>query len=380
MSKHVTKKMVYVLNYVHENDSQHFVHVFNLLDKMTKNLGWQISILSEKGGVGTRTIFGKKVRYLSNNGSAGRYINLAWQLIKARKSGTKLVFVRIALPPAIVAIFVGRLLGIKTVYWQSSANFDIDTKKKFFGRQVGGKMMALVSRYVDCFVTGPEAMVEYYHRCYGVERSRLRLLYNDVDTYRFVPGDGEARESGVLKVLFVHSFSPSKNAVKYLPAMIDAMNAVTTMDGVSIEFDLVGDGPERGDVERIIQAASPGVRVRLLGALPNTALPARYAQSDLFVMPSYREGMPRALMEAMAAALPVVSTDAGGTRDVVGPLQSEFIVSRDDVDGFARTLTVLLRDGDLRRRVGAENRQHIQKYSTEAVAGMYDKLLTGMLA
>ncbi len=374
----MTKKLVYILNYVHETDSQHFVHVFNLLDTLRDRHGWDITILSEKGGKGRRTVFGWEVKYLSERGFLGRQLRLVQQLIAARLAGARLVFVRISLPPTVMTIALGKLLGIKTVYWQSSANFDLDKDNFSVNRRIYGRLMRIVSRHVDRFVTGPETMVDYYHQYYGVARSRLRLLYNDIDTRRFTPGNRDSRSDRSLKVLFVHSFSPSKNAVKYLPAIIEVMNEVAA-GGIPIAFDLVGDGPERQEVEHIVRAASPQVHVRLLGALPNTALPSHYAEADLFVMPSYREGMPRALMEAMAAALPAVSTDAGGTRDVVGTLQSRFVVSRDDVDGFGDALRTLLRDADLRRQVGEENHQHVQRYSTQAVADMYNHVLEDML-
>jgi glycosyltransferase involved in cell wall biosynthesis len=379
MTARARKKLIYLLNYVHASDAQHYVHVMHLLDVLRERHGWEITLLSEKGASGVRTVFGHQVHYLSHRGGFVRFLRLARVLVAHRLRGTRIAFFRISLPPTVVAVFLGKLIGLKTVYWQSSANHDLDRSKRLLRRWIDDTMMAILSHGVNRFVTGPETMVRYYSEVYHVSDARLRLLYNDIDLRRFPRAQRERVEGDPIRVLFVHSFSPSKSAIKYLPAMIDRMNRAA-QSGIEVAFDLAGEGPERGEIERIVAAAEPGVTVRLLGAVPNTDLPQHYAGADIFVMPSYREGMPRALMEAMATGLPAVSTDAGGTRDLVGSLQDQFVVSRDDPEGFADRLLTLLQDTEARAEIGEENYRFVQRYSTEAVADMYDALLTEMLA
>ena len=92
-------KLVYILNYVDENDSQHFVHVMRLLASLSLR-GWDIVVLSEKGGEGTRQVMGCEVRYLSKNGGGMRIPRQVWEMIKLRRKGYRLVFVRITRPAA----------------------------------------------------------------------------------------------------------------------------------------------------------------------------------------------------------------------------------------------------------------------------------------
>lgn len=372
------KKLVYVLNYVHPSDAQHFVHVMALLRTLEERCGWEVTLLSEKGGEGVQVVHGKEVRYLSRNGKFSRLVALAAALAKLRRNGYRLVFVRISKPAALASAIVGKALGMRVLYWQSTANYDLDRHKPLIKRLRDDMAMACIKWGIDRFVTGPEYMLSYYEKNYLIRQNKLLLLYNDVDLTRFMPPAASRASDGVLKILFVHSLSPSKNAVLYFPRIIERLNKLATEDQ-RIALDLIGDGPERNQIAEQIKAAKGFFSIRMLGAVANTDLPQHLAGADIFIMPSYREGMPRALMEAMAMRLPAVATDAGGTRDIVGPRQLEFIVSRDDPDAFAQRLVDLACDSEARRQIGDENILQVQRYSTPVVADMYDRALSALL-
>ncbi len=378
MTQSNPKKLVYVLNYVHPSDVQHFVHVMALLRTLEERCGWEITLLSEKGGEGVQVVHGKEVRYLSRNGKVSRLVSLAVALAKLRRNGYRLVFVRISKPAALVSSIVGKMSSMRVLYWQSTANFDLDRHKPLINRFADDFAMACIKLGIDRFVTGPEYMLRYYEENYKIPKNKLLLLYNDIDLERFIPSAVPRASDGALKILFVHSLSPSKNAVLYIPRIIERLNALAA-EGQRIELDLIGDGPERNHIHEQIKAAHGNCSVQMLGAVPNTDLPQYLAGADIFIMPSYREGMPRALMEAMAMRLPAVATDAGGTRDIVGPRQLEYIVSRDDPGAFAQRLVDLACDEEARRTVGEENFVHVQRYSTPVVADMYDRALSALL-
>ena len=372
------KKMIYVLNYVHSNDVQHFVHVLKLLRTLEEDFGWEIVVLSEKGGAGVQIVHGIKVRYLSVNGRFSRLVSLAIALTELRSEGYGIIFIRISRPAALVASIVGKIFGMKTFYWQSTANFDLDRGKTVIRRCLDDLAIKFIIRYVTRFVTAPEYMLRYYQEFYNVPKRKLLLLYNDIDMTRFSPQDSLLDDDTKVNILFVHSLSPSKNAAFYFPHIIDRLNSLATEE-MRIEIIIIGDGPERVTISDQIKAANNYLTITMLGAIPNVDIPQYLAKSDIFIMPSYREGMPRALMEAMAMGLPVVSTDAGGTRNMVGPHQNRYIVSRDDPHAFAERLAALICDQTEQHALGKENHMSIQRYATPKIAEMYHKAFMELL-
>ena len=91
----------------------------------------------------------------------------------------------------------------------------------------------------------------------------------------------------------------------------------------------------------------------------------------MFINPTLEEGFPRVLIEAMASGLPTVTTNAGGTADIIGELQSTFMVDIDSREGFAIKLKELIDNKEMQQKISAENISQVKKFSTENVAQMY---------
>lgn len=104
-------------------------------------------------------------------------------------------------------------------------------------------------------------------------------------------------------------------------------------------------------------------RIQLLGQ--RNDIPDLLAATDIYVLPSYREGMPRSLIEAQAMALPCVATDIRGCREVVEEDVTGFIVKPGDSEALGRSLRKLLLDSQLRRSMGTAGRQRMQRYFDE---------------
>lgn len=371
------KKLVYILNYVSADDTQHFVHVLHLLTRL-KQLGWSVAVISEKGGKGSQSVLGHDVRYMSRNGGWTRLLRLAKALIDLRRQGYSLVFIRISRPAALVASLLSGPFGWKTLYWLSGTLDDFNSRQPFVRRSIDSIIRKTIFACIHRFVTGPESMIDYYQTVYRVPRRKCALLYNDIDVDRYKQAGPSVSPHG-LSILLLHRLSPVRETSRYMPGIITVLSEHAAAQGRPVCLHIVGDGPERAALQSAAASASGGLEVVFHGAIPNRRVQEFYALADIFIMPSYREGFPRVVIEAMAMGLPIVTTDAGGTRDLLGRQQREFVAARDDAAAFASRLKMLLSDENKRRDLSEENRREVMRFSTESVARMYDEVLSSLL-
>jgi glycosyltransferase involved in cell wall biosynthesis len=148
------------------------------------------------------------------------------------------------------------------------------------------------------------------------------------------------------------------------------------------EVELAGDGPERPDLERLAAARKVEGRVIFDGELGEEGLAAACARADAICMPSVlasdgdRDGVPNALLEAMAASLPAVTTDAGGLPEAAEDGRTGLVVPQADAQALAEALERLERDAELRARLVAGAHELLrERFSLERNAARLAGLL-----
>jgi phosphatidylinositol alpha-1,6-mannosyltransferase len=143
--------------------------------------------------------------------------------------------------------------------------------------------------------------------------------------------------------------------------LIDAV-AQLVASGLDVTYEHVGDGRHRPELEHRARALGLADRVRLLGALPAGAQVREVLdRADVFVLPSRTEGLPRALIEAMARGLPAVGSTAGGIPEL---LPGADLVPPGDASALARRLRALLLDPVQRESSAARNLAHARTYAS----------------
>lgn len=125
-----------------------------------------------------------------------------------------------------------------------------------------------------------------------------------------------------------------------------------------------GVGPEEENLKKLAEELGVADRFHLLGY--RTDMPQLMAASDVFTMMSFREGMPRSLLEAMDIGLPCVGSDTRGIRDLIDS-DGGYICSPKDPHAFANAFNKLMNDRDLGRKMGTHNQGKVQDYSAEVV-------------
>ncbi|WJG10402.1 glycosyltransferase family 4 protein [Aliiglaciecola sp. LCG003] len=390
MTSPKNKKLIYILNSYSKNESSHFFHVLNLLEEMAKQ-GVDIVLLIEKASdIPTFIQKNISVTVLNKNGKIGRFIELFLKLKDLNAKGFNRSYVRIASTTAIVAAISNKMFGGRTYFWQSGTTLEWDLERPLNAKKIKWYLTSYLpsrlARYlVDYFVTGPESMVDYYANVAGVKRNKIRLLYNDIDIARFEVNAEKKqamRSEFLLKnnlaldtkiLLLVHRLSPVRKTTMYFPHCLNEMKLAGKMENVFVV--IAGAGAELSSIKSLAKKFDVYQNCLFLGDVPNSVIQDLYKIGDVFIHPTYNEGFPRVVLEAMASSLPIVSTDAGGTNQLVGLLQTKFISDKDDVGAFIANLIHLISDEELGSAIARENRNHVERFATERIAGMYKEVI-----
>jgi len=125
---------------------------------------------------------------------------------------------------------------------------------------------------------------------------------------------------------------------------------------------LVGDGPERMRLERLCSELGIRDRVMFTGAIPREEVIRYLAAADVFVLPSMMEGLPKALLEALAMKKPVVATRAPGITEVVRHGRDALLVEVGDVDGLADAIYKVLTHEELAKELASNARRTFERY------------------
>ena len=164
--------------------------------------------------------------------------------------------------------------------------------------------------------------------------------------------------------------------IKDIPTFLRAF-ALVTESLPDVRGLVVGDGPERGAVERLAQNLGLERRCRFLGWRAD--LPNVYAASDVVALTSLNEGSPVSVIEAMASGRAVVATAVGGVPDVVSEATG-ILVPVGDHRGFADAIVSLLRDPDRRAELGRKGREvAVRRFASDRLVADIDRLYIDLL-
>jgi glycosyltransferase involved in cell wall biosynthesis len=149
--------------------------------------------------------------------------------------------------------------------------------------------------------------------------------------------------------------------------------------GSQAQLILVGDGPDQKECRAIVGELQLGARVVFLGE--RDAIPELMSPADVFALSSREESFGLSALEAMACGTPVVSTDAGGVKEVVEHGLSGLLSPVDDMKAFAANIALLLNDRGAAQRMGhAAREQALERFRREKVVVLYEELYRRVLA
>ncbi|MCH7872722.1 MAG: glycosyltransferase [Planctomycetes bacterium] len=225
-------------------------------------------------------------------------------------------------------------------------------------------------------VVNSRAVAEHVRTAFRLPASRIDIVPPSVDPpVTPVDRDAARRALDLAEHEFVVLWAGRFDPVKRLEIVV---RCAEIMSDIPSRFLLAGDGAIRDEIERCIRLSSAASRVALLGWRDD--LPTLMAAADAFIFPSLTEGMPNAVLEAMAAGLPIVAADIPALRELAGDDQRMALVDSDQPVAYADALRQLAADPKLRENLGRRAsewaREHLDPaVAVKAVIQIYRKLL-----
>ena len=281
---------------------------------------------------------------------------LAWQLRKCR---TQVVHTHNT-AAFIYGVLAAKMAGVKRIiHTRHGQRLGASARQTFLFR----RLTRLVERVVCVSEDGRRlSLLE------GVQPRRLCTILNGIDFDRF----DYAGMRPFAPAITVARLSPEKNIaclIRAVPLVLQKLGAVAD----TFSLNIVGDGAQRAELERLTQELSLSERVRFLGQQNNVT--QLLTNASMFVLPSLTEGVSLTLLEAMASGLPVVATRVGGTPEVVDHGHTGLLVSARRPDELANAIAHTFLNPVTAAHMGQLGRQRVeQAFCVKAMIRNYQEL------
>ncbi len=303
-----------------------------------------------------------------------RIVSTVYQLIRRHRIGV--ICIGELASTAWLGAFFRRFLGTRMVLYVHGEEITQRVDAGSFGRRRGEHLRAAdavvaVSRFTR------QALIEQM----GVRPERICLIENGVDTRRFSPGPDDAGLRarlglvGKRLVVAVGRLVPRKGFDKTIAGWAEVHRAHP-----DAHLLIIGDGPQRAELQALADASPASAAITPAGALDDADLLAAYRSASLFVMPNRTmpdgdtEGFGLVFLEANACGRAVVGGRAGGAVEAVRDGESGLLVNGEDVAEITGAITRILGDDALRSRLEAGALRHAQANSWETRVRIFQDL------
>ncbi len=236
------------------------------------------------------------------------------------------------------------------------------------------KIIALLNR-ADRIIVLSGSWFSFFEKY--VPGERLRIIYNPSSTYGsgqfkvYKTGNAQTDIRPVMQVLFMGRFGPRKG-------VYDLISAAAKLREVPFKLNMFGDG-EIEKVKELVEKENLTEKISVSGWVSHSKIREIYENSDIMVLPSYAEGLPMSILEAIGEGLPVVSTRVGGIPEAIEDGRNGFLIEPGDVEALADRLRILMTSPELVGRMGRESLAIArEKFSTERIGQKLQELYEEM--
>lgn len=235
---------------------------------------------------------------------------------------------------------------------------------KPFLKFISGLIELISYKITDEIIVTSQEDKSFIMKRYKISEEKISVIPNYVDTDMFKPLEVRRER----QLVFVGRLDEQKN----LFSLIDAVK------GLDIKLVLIGKGPSEDALKKKVK--DEGIEnVTFAGVVPNERLPEELNKSEIFIQPSFYEGNPKTLLEAMACGLPVIGTNVIGIKEVIKHGENGYLCGT-SVEAIKEAIEEVMRDEELRHRIGRNAMKTIiENYNLTILAekelGLMEELL-----
>jgi glycosyltransferase involved in cell wall biosynthesis len=299
---------------------------------------------------------------------------IVWQITRAvwpRLKGADVLHCHLASLQSAAAALAGRIGGVPVLCKAATADQRSDLGK-IEETGASGRLVAWLARtFVQTWVATTAAVESALVRA-GIEPGNIVRIPNGVE----LPDEQDSKVGAVVKA-FLYMGRLSANTGRDVPTLIRAFDRVAAIHP-DLELAVVGDGDLAEETRRIAETCTARDRIHL----PGFDAPEKWlAWADCFVLPSRREGLSNALLEAMAAGLPCIANDIPPNREVLDDGKAGVLVPVENCDALESAMREMVEDEEKARRFALKAKERVLLcYSIGAVAERYAHLYESLLA
>jgi glycosyltransferase involved in cell wall biosynthesis len=252
-----------------------------------------------------------------------------------------------------IFVFISRISRAKLILHSHSSRFDVFFQDSGW---LGQFYIKCILRFADLILTVSRSWQGYFEDL--TPGRTIQVLYNPIKKPEEITVD-EKRQKAILFVGHIEERKGIYDLIHTAP--------IVKTNHPEVEYLIAGIG-ELEKARELARKLMVQDHVRFLGYIQGPDKEDAFRRATLFCLPSYHEGLPVAILEAMAHGLPIVATEVGGIPEQVTHGVNGFLINPGDIDGLTKKLNELLGDGDMQARMGQQSLAMIEEtFEVQAV-------------
>jgi glycosyltransferase involved in cell wall biosynthesis len=350
---------------------------YYLLKEFSKNKNVEIDLVTSSTGKYKEENFSKNVKiyYLDigknnknlHSQSRRQLIKYSWKAYKLSKKLQKtkkydLTHAFFGIPCGFIA------MALKIPYVVSLRGSDVpfySEKYKYLDKLVFKRLSKIIWKKAKKVIANSSDLRDLAYQTYS--KKKIEIIPNGIDIEEFKPREKPKEFQGSFNIISTSRFTQRKGVIYLLKAFKE----------IAEEFDkakliLIGEGEQEDEFKQFVKDNGLQQKVFFKGLVSHDKIAKEYNKADVFVLPSFNEGMSNSLLEALASGLAIISTDTGGAKDLISK-ENGFIVKKGGAKPIKKVLEDITKNSEKLEKMKEISRRKALELSWEKVAGSYFK-------